>query len=33
MKLSDYVAEFLAKQEVKHVFGITGGAIVHILIL
>ncbi|OGW83537.1 MAG: hypothetical protein A2987_03990 [Omnitrophica bacterium RIFCSPLOWO2_01_FULL_45_10] len=30
MKLSDYVAEFLVKQDVKHVFGITGGAIVHL---
>jgi len=29
MKLSDYVAEFLAKQGVKHTFGITGGAIIH----
>ncbi|MFC1741085.1 thiamine pyrophosphate-binding protein [Nanoarchaeota archaeon] len=31
MKLSDYVADFLAKQGLKHTFGITGGAIVHIL--
>jgi len=30
MKLSDYVAEFLVKQNVKEVFGITGGAIAHI---
>jgi acetolactate synthase-1/2/3 large subunit len=30
MKLSDYVVDFLAGQGVKHVFGITGGAIVHI---
>lgn len=30
MKLSDYVAEFLAKQNVQHVFGITGGAIIHV---
>ncbi|MFC1754811.1 thiamine pyrophosphate-binding protein [Thermoproteota archaeon] len=30
MKLSDYVADFLVQQKVKHVFGITGGAIVHI---
>ena len=29
MKLSDYIARFLAEQGVKHVFGITGGAIVH----
>ena len=29
MKLSDYVAQFLVEQGVKHVFGITGGAIVH----
>ncbi len=30
MKLSDYIAEFLVKQNIKHIFGITGGAIVHI---
>lgn len=30
MKLTDYVAEFLAKENVKHVFGLTGGAVVHI---
>jgi acetolactate synthase-1/2/3 large subunit len=29
MKLSDYVTEFLVKKGVKHVFGITGGTIVH----
>jgi len=28
MKGADYIAEFLAKQGVKHVFGITGGCIV-----
>jgi acetolactate synthase-1/2/3 large subunit len=31
MKLSDYVADFLVKEKVKHAFGITGGTIVHIL--
>ena len=31
MKLSDYVANFLVEQGVKHTFGITGGAIVHVL--
>lgn len=30
MKLSDFVAEFLAKEKIGHVFGVTGGAIVHI---
>ncbi len=30
MKLSDYVTDFLVKQEVKEVFGITGGAIIHL---
>ena len=30
MKVSDYVAKFLKEQNVKHVFGITGGAIVHV---
>ena len=29
MKLSDYVAEFLANQGIKHAFVITGGCIVH----
>jgi acetolactate synthase I/II/III large subunit len=30
MKASDYIAEFLAKEGVKHVFGVTGGMIIHI---
>ncbi len=30
MKLSDYVADFIAKQGIKHVFLFSGGAIVHI---
>ena len=30
MKLSDYVVDFLVEQGVKHTFGITGGAIVHV---
>jgi len=29
MKLTDYVAEFLAKEGIKYVFGLTGGAVVH----
>ncbi len=31
MKLSDYVALFLAQQDVKYVFAITGGAAVHLI--
>lgn len=31
MKLSDYIANFLAKQGVKHVFAITGGASAHFI--
>lgn len=31
MKLSDYVAEFLVEQGVRHVFAVTGGAAVHLL--
>jgi acetolactate synthase-1/2/3 large subunit len=31
MKLSDYVASFLAKQGIRHVFAITGGASVHLI--
>ncbi|MEK6928738.1 MAG: thiamine pyrophosphate-binding protein [Nanoarchaeota archaeon] len=31
MKASDYIAEFIAKQNVKHVFCVTGGCIVHTL--
>ncbi len=30
MKLTDYVADFLAKQGITHVFGLTGGAAVHL---
>lgn len=30
MKLSDYIADFLAKEKAGHCFGITGGAIVHV---
>jgi len=30
MKLTDFVADFLANQGIKHVFGLTGGAAVHI---
>lgn len=30
MKLSDYVAEFLASKGIEHVFGVTGGAVVHL---
>jgi acetolactate synthase-1/2/3 large subunit len=30
MKLSDYVADFIAEQGVKHVFLISGGAVVHL---
>ena len=31
MKLSDYVADFLAKQGIRHVFAITGGASIHLI--
>ena len=31
MKLSDYVAEFLAAQGIRHVFGIIGGASLHLV--
>lgn len=31
MKLSDYVADFLARQGVRHVFAITGGASLHLI--
>lgn len=31
MKLSDYVARFLASQGIKHVFAITGGASAHLI--
>lgn len=30
VKLSDYIADFLFKQGVKSVFGVTGGAVVHL---
>jgi acetolactate synthase I/II/III large subunit len=30
MKLTDYVIDFLAAKGVRHVFGLTGGAVVHI---
>lgn len=30
MKLSDYVADFLANEGVTHTFGLTGGAVVHL---
>lgn len=30
MKLTDYVADFLVKEGIKHVFGLTGGAAVHL---
>lgn len=29
MKLSDFVAEFLVKEKIRYIFGVTGGAIVH----
>jgi acetolactate synthase-1/2/3 large subunit len=31
MKLAEYVAEFLASQGLRHVFGITGGASLHLI--
>lgn len=31
VKLSDYVADFLHRQGITHVFGLTGGAVVHLL--
>ena len=31
MKLSDFVADFIAKSSTKHVFGITGGASLHLI--
>jgi len=31
MKLSDYVADFLAQQGIRHVFAITGGASIHLI--
>lgn len=30
VKLTDYVAQFLAKENIHHVFGLTGGAVVHL---
>ena len=31
MKVSDYIADFVAKQGVEHVFGVTGGADLHMV--
>lgn len=31
MKLSDYVADFLARQGIRHVFAVSGGASVHLI--
>ncbi|MBI1910254.1 MAG: thiamine pyrophosphate-binding protein [Deltaproteobacteria bacterium] len=31
MKMSDYIADFLAKQGIRHVFAITGGACIHLI--
>src|SRR5271156_5505865 len=31
IKLSDYVADFLAKQGIKHAFVVSGGASIHLL--
>ena len=31
MKLSDYIAQFLADQEIRHVFAIAGGASLHLI--
>lgn len=31
MKLSDYVADFLARQGIRHVFAVTGGASLHLI--
>lgn len=31
MKLSDYVASFLAEQDIRHVFAVSGGASVHLI--
>ncbi len=31
MKLSDYIADFLSKQGVTHIFGFAGGAVTHML--
>lgn len=31
MKLSDYVAEFLARQGIRHVFAVSGGASLHLI--
>lgn len=30
MKLTDFVAKFLKKEGIRHVFGVTGGAVVHL---
>ena len=31
MKLSDYIASFLVKRGIRHVFAITGGASAHLI--
>ncbi|MCX7177187.1 MAG: thiamine pyrophosphate-binding protein [Proteobacteria bacterium] len=31
MKLSDYVADFLARQGIRHIFAVTGGASLHLI--
>ncbi len=31
MKLSDYVAHFLARQGIRHVFAVSGGACLHLI--
>jgi acetolactate synthase I/II/III large subunit len=30
VKVTDYIAEFLAQEKIKYVFGLTGGAVVHL---
>ena len=31
MKLSDYIADFIASENIRHVFGVTGGASLHLI--
>ena len=31
IKVSDYIAQFLAEMKISHVFAITGGASIHII--
>ncbi len=31
MKMSDYIAQFLAQQKIRHIFAITGGASIHMI--